>query len=150
MPNPDRYRRIAYDKRRVPNVHGLRPYRVYVLIESWSGPDHTGTLSQQQTEITESGGAPPKVRWVTDEERALGGYDSGTLRVGPITPAFSHNGVSGGTALSVLQPELAKGEVLAYLLVGPGYPAQGGRFALKDIKTDRAPRYMLTLERVSD
>lgn len=99
MSTVDRLRRIAHRCRSIPGQLGLRPFRVYLLTAFWAGT-HTGDGSEgnlPETELTESG-QPPKVRFATDEQVALGGLEKGDCVIGPITP--SHSG--GGTNISSL------------------------------------------------
>jgi len=121
---------------------GLRPYTVSVVRRSWSGSyAGEGTVTTTTTAIVESGGQPPKVRFVNDETRALGQLDSGSIEVGPITPDFA----GGGTSAAVLeQSSAAAGELVHYLVTGPSFP-DGAHFRLIDIRTDRALRYMVRL-----
>lgn len=139
MPPADRFRRIAGKVRGIPGTFGLRPYTVAIVQGAWSGTyAGEGIEVATETAITEANGQPPKVRWLDDEQLALGGLGRGTVEIGPVTPDHS----AGGTALSTLIPELARGRTLHVKLTGPEFPT-GALFAVSEVKTDRALRWML-------
>jgi hypothetical protein len=82
------YREIANRARRIPGEHGLRPWRVFAAVGTWSGSGHFGDGERADTEVEllESG-QPPKVRQVSAEQVALdSGLQSGDWFVGPVTP----------------------------------------------------------------
>lgn len=86
--NRQRYRQIANHYRRIPGEHGLRPWRVYASVGSWSGAGHPGEGKRADTEVELlERGQPPKVRQVKAEQVALGtGLQSGDWTIGPVTP----------------------------------------------------------------
>lgn len=139
----DRYRAIAWRYRSLPGVHGLRQHTVEVGISSWSGTNTgEGTESITWTAITESGGLPPKVRWATDEEVALGQFPSGGAEVGPITPTFPLVG-AGGTDHDVLTGEDAvTGEIFKIRITGPRHP-DGAIYRMAQVHEDQALHYTL-------
>lgn len=140
------YRQICYAARRIPGEHGLREHTVSVVTAAWSG-SHAGdgTETETITSITESSGYPPKVRWLTDEQTMVGGLDSGTIEVGPITP--EHNG--GGTAFSTLVgAALTDGQTIQLLITGPMHPT-GARYVVTKHLADRALRHMLQAKPVT-
>jgi hypothetical protein len=141
----DDMRALTYNVRSIPGLtFEMRPYTVHVRVTTWSGTHPgDGTETATSTAITEAGGQPPKVRWLSDEEKALGTLPDGTVEVGPITPDFG----SGGTALSVLAPSTA-GSTVHYILTGPEHP-NGGVYERAGVRTDRAFHYLLTLKPVS-
>jgi hypothetical protein len=133
--------------RAIPGQLGLRPHAV-AIIQTISSGAHTGDGARSETEtaITESGGQPPKVRWLNDEQLALGNLPKGTVLVGPITPAFS----SGGTDLATIQgTALLQGDTLHVKITGPKHP-NGALYRVTKINADRALRYMITAEPVSE
>ncbi|MBW7935292.1 MAG: hypothetical protein H3C62_17125 [Gemmatimonadaceae bacterium] len=139
----DRYRALASRIRAIPGRDfGLRPYTVAVIVRRWSGP-HTGdgAATDTVTPIVEYGGNPPKVRFLSDEARALGGLPAGTVEVGPITPDHTGGGITwdtltGGSAQA--------GDEVLYRLTGPEFPA-GADYALAGSQSDRGIHYKLTL-----
>lgn len=142
----DSLRQLAWNIRAIPGRDfGIRPYTLHVRVTTYAG-DHVGdgTETATTTPITEADGQPPKVRFLNDEQRALGGLPDGTVEVGPITP--SHPG--GGTDLAILTPS-TEGTVVHYILTGPEHPT-GASYLLHAVKTDRALRYMLTLKPVAE
>lgn len=127
--------------RSIPGQLGLRPYSVAIVIGTWSGTYvGRGSEDTETAEITEANGQPPKVRFPNDEQIALGNLGKGDAIVGPITP--DHSG--GGTPLSDLVPAVQSGQTVHAILTGPAYPT-GARFRIKDVKTDRALHWTLTL-----
>ncbi len=142
----DTLKPILYSVRAITGQFGLRPYSVAIVQTTYSGA-HTGrgTSSGTPVAITEGNGQPPKVRQLNTEELALGNLGKGSLRIGPITPG--HPG--GGTAIEVLKPCLAAGQTVHVIVTGPEY-SNGAKFAIKDLETDHALHYMLTVEPVSE
>lgn len=137
---------IVYSVRAIPGQFGIRMYSLTVRVSSWSGA-HPGDGIEtvvSTTAITEAGGQPPKVRFLNDEERALGGLPDGTVDVGPITP--DHPG--GGTSLAVLAPS-TDGTIVHYILTGPDMPT-GATFERVSIGTDHALHYTLRLKPVAE
>ncbi len=142
----DTLKPILYSVRAIPGQLGLRPYSVAVLATTYSGANTgRGDSITELTAITEADGQPPKVRQLNTEELALGGLGKGSLRIGPITPG--HTG--GGTPIETLKPSLLAGQTLHVIVTGPEYP-NGSKFLLKDIETDRALHFTLTVEPVSE
>lgn len=144
----DRYRAIAYRARAIAGEqHGLRPHTASIIQTIWSGA-HTGDGSRSETEtaIVEAGGQPPKIRWLNDEALALGNLAKGSVQVGPITPLFS----GGGTDLVAIQgTALLAGDTLHVRITGPKHPT-GALYRITKVDEDRALRYMITAEPVSE
>lgn len=131
--------------RSIPGAMGIRPYRVYIRSGAWSGT-YTGdkSVTVTETEVTEHG-HPPKVRFVADEEVALGSVARGSCTIGPITP--SHSG--GGTAIALLEgSSLVVGQTLHARLVHSD--GSETRFRVTDVNKERALHYTMTCEPVSD
>ena len=147
MSAADGFRKALYGARAIAGTLGLRPYTVSVSVRSWSGDVvGEGIASVSTTAITESAGQPPKVRWLSGEDIALGGFASGSVEVGPITPSFP----GGGTAIATITGNGATtGQLMHFTLTGPEFP-NGARYSLKDISSDRALHYMLTLEPITE
>ncbi len=113
---------------------------------SWSGAyTGRGVATNTDVPITEANSQPPKVRFLSGEELALGQLYAGAVEIGPITPDFP----GGGTNLSGILPALADGQTVHVKLTGPKFP-DGALFRIKDVKTDRAFHYMVTAEPVSN
>lgn len=117
---------------------GFRPHTVAIVSESYLG--HTGEdpANTDETPIVEGGGQPPKVRWLKDDEIALGNLAGGTIEVGPITPAFA----GGGTDLSVLAGSLERGAIRYVRITGPKHP-DGASYRITEIRAERALRYII-------
>ena len=140
----DDIRKLCYDLRAIPGRDfEIRPYRVQVVLRQWSGSEPgEGTETVTTIDITESDNQPPKVRWLSDEEIAVGGYEAATVEVGPITPDFP----GGGTAVSVLGQDPPPNCLFDYVLTGPESP-DGAIYRLKALKSDKTFGYRVTLER---
>ncbi len=138
---------VINEVRAIPGLLGFRPYTVAIEVITWSGSERgEGTKTTTTTPITEAGGQPPRVRWLDNEEIALGGYDKPTVEVGPITPDFS----DGGTSLATLKARAAEpNSEVYYVLTGPDFPS-GARFVLVADTSDRPLRYMVKLQRAAD
>lgn len=137
----NRYRGIAHRVRAIPGLHGLRPYRVTVVIRSWSGARiGEGAYTDQEHELLESG-QPPKVRFVADEERMLASLPSGSIDVGPVTPECSAGGVTWDTMTA---GSAAPGNEVLYRITGPEFPA-GALYVRSEAHSDRAIHYELRL-----
>jgi len=105
----DRYRRIADRVRRIPDQYGVRPFRVFLRLETWSGGETgVGTATTVETEITPR----PKVRHANPREIALGLCQGGDYVVGPFTPSY----VGGGFPVSALSPTTTEGQTLSLVL----------------------------------
>lgn len=142
----DRYRRIVYRYRNVPGLHGLRPHTVEVRVRTWTG-SHTGdgTASGSWASVVESGGQSPKVRWLKQEEIALGNLQDGTAEIGPITPDFS----GGGTALTTLIGDSADtGNEFHVRITGPEHP-NGALYKVVQAHGESALHLMLIVSPVA-
>jgi hypothetical protein len=149
MPTPEemreKYRTIVWQHRNLPAIHGLRPHSVAIIDAAWSGAYvGRGDESRYETPLVESGGHNPKVRWLTDEELALGNLLKGVVEIGPITPDFS----GGGTSLTMLNPTTTAGETLHLLITGPQHPT-GAKYRVTSVGCDRALHYTIRAEPVS-
>jgi hypothetical protein len=131
----------VYEGRAIAGDLGFRPHSVAIVIVSSSGT-HTGdgTRTESETAVTEAEGQPPRIRWLKDDEVALGMLPKGTVEVGPITPSFS----GGGTDLDLLNgADLTDGQVRLLRITGPNHP-NGADYRIKGVSADRALRYMIT------
>ena len=133
--------------RAIPGALGLRTYSVAVEVTTWSGAElGEGVGTVVLTPVVERNGQPPKVRWLSNREIALGGYEDGTVEVGPITPDFP----GGGIALATLHPNPPVNTTVRWILYGPQYGAAGGRFRVRNVTHEKALHYSVTLERAAD
>lgn len=140
-------RKLAYNVRAIPGKMGWRPYTVVVETRTYFGAERgQGPKLITSTSITEANGQPPKVRFLTDEEIALGGENKATVEVGPITPDFG----GGGTSFETLYPNpLPDNTILQYVLTGPDSP-NGARYRLVSVDADKAGHYLVRLDRAGD
>ncbi len=143
----DDMRAIAYNLRSLAgDPYEIRPYTVKVVTRTWTGNViGEGSELVATTTITEANGQSPKVRFLNDEQLALGGLPKGSIQVGPITPDFP----GGGTTWETISGGgVEPGEMFHYILTGPEFPT-GARFLLVGGNSDRAFRYMVTLRPLS-
>lgn len=143
----DNIRKLAYNLRRLPGERfQIRPYTISVVVTTWSGTRvGEGTKTETATAITEAGGQPPKIRWLSDQEKALGGYNDAILEVGPITPNFPGGGTSWATLVPSSTPALS---TVHYLVTGPEFPT-GARFELVGRRSDKTFGYRIRLQRIA-
>ena len=71
-------RKKLFRIRAIPGRLGLRPYSLAALDIDY-GADFTSGLSTS-VNIREFGGQVPKTRWLTSEERVVGGFADATIR----------------------------------------------------------------------
>lgn len=127
----------VYDGRAIAGELGFRPHTAAIVVVSSSGA-HTGDGSRTEieTSITEANSQSPRIRWLKDDECALGLLPMGSVTVGPITPEY--------TSLSLLNgANMNPGDVRLLRITGPNHP-NGGDYTIKSISADRALRYMIT------
>ena len=120
---------------------GLRPHSVSILTVDESANTHTGDGSEttSETALLEDG-QNPKVRWLSDEQRALAQDTTGAeVTVGPLSPDHQIGGV---TIAELSGTALATGDRLYLLITGPKHPS-GKRYAIKKITAHSALRYMV-------
>jgi len=142
----DSLKPILYGARAFAGQLGFRPHAVEILTGAWSGA-HTGDGTETATAlpIAESGGQPPKTRWLNDEQIALGGLPRGTVEIGPITPSFP----GGGTLLATLAGDaLVRGETIHVRITGPKHPS-GALYRLTSLTADKALSYKLQAQPVA-
>ena len=138
----NRLRKRLFRIRAIPGRKGLRPY-LLTAVDIDYGADFTAGLSTT-VNIREFDGQVPKVRWLTSEERVVGNFADVTCRVGPITPREG----SVGTLLSALLRAPDAGDIARFTLTGPEFPTRQN-FTLREIRTDHAMHFTLTLERTA-
>lgn len=133
--------KLAYGVRSIPGKLGVRPHTVSILKRSWTGSQPgDGIQTDVEMVIHEGGNQPPKVRWLTEEQLAVGNLNPGTVAIGPITPKFQ----GGGTDLYDLdasQLEVGDGRYLR--ITGPMHP-QGAIYKIIKLSADHALHYTLT------
>ena len=133
---------VLYDARSIMGSLGMRPHTVTRVVRYAESP--RSDLDSLETPITEANGYPPKVRWLKEEEIAVGGLSAGTVEVGPMTPKFS----GGGTDIALLRgDDLQPGDKLYFRITGPQHP-DGALYRKTKLVTEKALRYVLQLEPV--
>lgn len=131
----------VFDARGIAGELGFRTHSVAVVVASTPGLyPGDGPREETVTTLAEGSGQPPRVRWLKDDERALGALPVGTVEIGPITPQF----VGGGTDLSLLTgANMEPGELRLIRITGPNHPS-GADYTIQSVHAERALRYMLT------
>lgn len=124
---------------------GRMGFRVHTveLLNEYFDVDETDSdfAGSTRTPIVEASGQPPKVVWKKADDVGFGNAMENIVEIGPITPAFP----GGGTGLTTLMGELARGETRNLWIVGPKVP-NGARYRILDVKADKALRYMITAQ----
>lgn len=140
-------RSVVHEVRAIPADFGVRPYQAFAVTRLWSGEEPgEGADEICREEITEARGNPPRIRFLNVEEIAVGGFESGTVELGPVTPDFP----GGGTLIdSVKRSGGGRRTLLHIELVGPEFPT-GANFKLKETFSDRGYHYRFILERSAD
>lgn len=135
----DRYRNIANRCRAIPGQHGLREHTVKVVFAATGGPKTgDGGRWERLTEVLEHG-YPPKVRWLKNDELALGNLPSGTVEIGPITPTNT----GGGTVITLLDGSAIEiGQLELLRITGPQHP-RGADYRKITLNADRALRFII-------
>jgi hypothetical protein len=135
-------RKTVSSARSIPGELGLREHTVRMRRSLWSG-DYTGdgTTQDQFVEAIE-GEHPPRVRWLTDGQRALGEHAEGSVEIGPMTPEFVGGGIDFG---ALIGSALDKGEQLEVLITGPRHPS-GGTYRITKARYQSALSYYLICE----
>jgi len=133
--------------RSIAGTLGLRPHAVELVTVSSSG-SHVGdgTVTRDATPITEANGQPPKVRWLSNEEIAVGQLPSGSIEIGPITHAFAF----GGTDIASLdgsQLQAMQGRQLR--ITGPQHP-HGARYEITNVNAESALHITLQAKPIAE
>ncbi len=130
-----------YEGRAEAGIAGFRVHSFRLITTTETGT-HTGDGNSDETEtrITEASGQNPRIRWLNDEEIAVGGYPGkGVAEVGPITPAFA----GGGTDLSILTgADMQRRDTIQGEIRGPKHP-NGQRYRIIDVQCERPLRYVI-------
>jgi hypothetical protein len=131
--------------RAIPGRMGLHVYSVQVLVGAWSGA-HTGdgTETQSITLLTNTG-QNPRVRWMNDEEIAVGQLHQGTAEIGPFTPPFLGGGVDARSFGALLN----RGETIHVVITGPSHPT-GAKYRVLHAHQESALGYKVKAEPVTE
>ena len=135
---------VVDELRGLPGALGFRVYSsVSAIKKVWTGGrPGVGTATTTTTAIT-VGGHPPKVEEVSSQDIIASGglYHAEDLRVGPMTP------YSGGVTGAMIEPPLAVGNELIWVVVGPGTASAGDYYHRLTSHTDNALGWYVTLRR---
>jgi hypothetical protein len=143
MARADKWRRVADKFRALPDAFGLREHTVQLEVSQYSGElPGDGDKYSRYTPITVGNGSPPKVRFPSQKEVALGLFASGSVVIGPFTPDFG----SGGFSRPNIDGSLLDTYVgMKILVTGPQCP-NGMHYRVNNSNVDRALRIVLTCE----
>lgn len=137
----DSLKPLARSIRGIPGTLGIRPHRVYLVTETWSGArPGLGEPTRTEVEIVEGNNQPPKIRQLNDERLALGNLPHGSIEIGPITA--HHDGV-GVTAGQLLGSTLEEHDSRKLRISGPTGDAW---YVITSVRLDRAIHWMVTAQ----
>lgn len=121
---------------------GFRPHRVYRITRYKAG-DIREVAGEEETEITEGADndQPPRVRWMTEEEIAVGSLAKGTVEIGALTPNDELDAWLRGD-------ELSAGDERYIRLVGTQTGDLGALYRVKSFRAERPLRRMIQAEPV--
>lgn len=142
--NRDRFRAIAFQYRHLPGEYGLRPHTVTLISTDYAVTTGEGASTGWTHDVTEANGQPPKVRWLKQDELALGNLPAGSVTIGPITPD-----ANGNTIAVLTGKDLERGGTFYVRITGPQHP-DGALYSLKATGADRALHYSMTCVPVAD
>jgi hypothetical protein len=135
--------------RAIPGELGLRPHAVEIVTRSYSGA-HTGDGDAAESAVQVLNvDQNPRCRWLTDEQRALGGLVKDAVDIGPITPGsiWSQWVDMNGSIETVDGTNTETGETLQLRITGPNHP-NGALYRITRIQRDRAMRIVIRAEPV--
>lgn len=143
----EQLRKTCYAVRAIPGALGLRPHTVEIVTGVWSG-SHTGEglVTEGSTPLVEANNQPPKLRWLTQEERALGDLAEGSVVIGPVTPAFQGIGIDIGAFNAAA---LGRGQTLHLKITGPQHP-RGAIYRITNLSADHSMHYTITAAPVAN
>ncbi len=120
--------------RAIAGGYGFRVHTVERITRHKNGTVR-GVVDEDVVPIVEDNNQPPRVRWLKDEEIAVGSLAHGTVEIGAMTP---------NAALDAwLQGEgLQKGDERLIRITGPSCP-KGDYFAITSVSAERPLRRMI-------
>lgn len=125
--------------RAIPGQLGLRPHTVTLLSRSWDGTHSgDGNRSDVGLSLVEGDGQSPKVRWLSDEELAVGDLARGTVNVGRITADHAAR----EWLEEIRGDNLMRGDGRFLIITGPTHPT-GAKYRITKITSERALHYMI-------
>lgn len=125
---------LVFEARGIRGALGFAKYTVELWLR-YKGQSIRETAGVERMPIVEGDDQPPRVRWLKDEEIALGSLSAGTVEIGAITPRAN--------LLEQLQGEtLAPGDERHIFLRGPKHP-NGALYLITMVKAERALRWMI-------
>lgn len=134
--------------RSIPGAIGTRDYSLSITVRTNDG-DYglEGTPSDVTTVIQEANGKNPKVRFLREDERALGQLPAGSVEVGPITPYSAAGG--GLTWAQLTAQDTADKNLVWYTLTGDQAP-NGAKYRLVGSESSSTLHNTITLAPSSD
>jgi hypothetical protein len=147
MSAADEFRAIADECRAIPAEFGLREHTASIVTTVWSGAQPgDGDETEFLAPITVAGGAPPKVRFPSQKEIALGFYAAGQVVIGPFTPSYGTGGVDRN---SFNGSTLQTYDGLQIRVTGPQCP-KGALYRVDNSNVDHALHVTLTCSPVGE
>lgn len=136
---------IANRARAIAGKLGFRQHSASLVEVTFTGSHPgSGVRVENAVAIVEADGQNPKIHWHDDEERALGGLQSGSMEL-TTTPAFA----GGGTSIALLSGANLAGGVGRYLLIaGPNHP-DGALYRIKSVDAQKALKVVVVAEPAS-
>jgi hypothetical protein len=134
-------------KRTAPGGYDYRTIKIDIVRRVWSGGEAgAGTITS-----TTLLNLPQCIKVTHVSEREIAGsggrYETGDLKVGPITPSYTVGALTGGYTPAQLDPAAAgvsTGTEIVYVLTG----AVVGDYRLYALHTERAVSYYMVLRRL--
>jgi hypothetical protein len=127
--------------RAIPGKLGIRPHTVQLLSRSWTGTHSgDGVRSDVELDIVEADSQPPKVRWLADDEIAVGALTNGTIEIGPITS-------NAAWLLEIQGDSLSIGDARYLLITGPKHP-NGAKYRATRVTAHKAMHYLIQAQPV--
>lgn len=148
---------VLDDIRGIPGELGLRPYKVTVIVRTWTGTrpgvDASTSTDTPAVITVDIGQQHPKVRQLTDRDVIASGgqYTDRDFRIGPITPPTTGGNAGdapypAGIRAAVFDPPTSSSPTEVFFRVeGPGMPAGGTYFKKIGQDVSRPLHYEFTV-----
>jgi len=140
--------------RSIPGKLGVHTWSVTMVRQVYDrdpGQPH-GRLTKLtvETPITVGDGYAPHVEQLTAQDIVSSGgfYKTGDYRIGPLTPEYTTDDGSGGTAVTDIDPALGTVEnATDFRLTGPGIRSGGELFKKIKTETNKSTSYYIVVRR---
>jgi hypothetical protein len=150
----DQIRYSADVARKQPGLLGLRPWRVYLATEVWTGErPGLGTRTLATTELTVADGYAPRVTLISQRDviASNGLYQDQDLRVGPLTKSYTVDATTGGMSASAFDPSVgATPTQVLFKVTGDDLPVTGAIYQKVSQEIISAHSYSLILRKTAE